>query len=311
MKKVICALIALMMLIMAAGCGEDVEEPHINIGDMENGAGITSASDLADFFESGGDVAVLARSVDMEDVMLTLSAERGPVTIQGHGNTISGNADCVIRLEDGAELTLDNVNITGGAEGIGGLGGAKLSGQGAINAVSHAMDLLEGIEIGEGSRFYIKSNRGSAIKARSIILNKDCAVYAYGGGDTSAINAFEEDIVLNEGAQLEAVTETNYNALKCTGTFIMHDGSTFIVTNQGEYHGAELNDVELYGTVTIQATGGDKGVGLFAFSAADDYYAVGCCTPEMVIETGNGSITFVESSDEILEPTPEPTPTEE
>ncbi len=311
MKRIACALFALIILIFAAGCGGETDEPHINIGDMENGAGITSASDLADFFESGGEVAVLARSIDMEDIMLTLSAERGHVTIQGNGNTISGNADCIIRLDDGAKLTLDNVNINGGAEGIGGLGNAELSGQGAINAVSHALDFAGGVEIGNGSKFYIKSNRGSAIKARSIILDENCAVYAYGGGDTSAINSFEEDIILHEGAQLEAVTETNYNALKCTGTFIMRDGSTFIVTNQGEYHGAELNDVEIYGTVTIQATGGDKGVGLFAFSAADDYYAVGYCTPEMVIETGNGSITFVESGNEIPEPTAEPAETED
>ena len=125
------ALLALLTAAFAAGCGEETEEPHINIGDMESGAGITSAADLAAFFESGGERAVLARSVDMEDAMLTLSAARGHITIEGRGNTISGNADCVIRLEDGAELTLEEVNITGGAAGIGGLGSGKISGQGA------------------------------------------------------------------------------------------------------------------------------------------------------------------------------------
>lgn len=308
MKKIICVLLMLAMLMLAAGCGEEIEEPHINIGDMESGAGITNAGDLAAFFESGGEKAVLARSVDLGDIMLTLSAQRGAITIEGRGNTISGNADCVIRLEDGAELTLDNVNITGGAEGIGGLGSGKISGSGAINAVSHAVNFAQGFEIGAQSSFYIKSNRGSALRARSISIGEGCAVYAQGGESASAVNAFEEDILLDEGALLEAVTETNYNALKCTGTFIMQQGSTLKVKNNGEYHGAELNDVELYGVVTIEATGGDKGVGLFAFSAAADYYALGFCEPEMVIETGNGSITFVETAEDIPTPSPEPTP---
>ena len=35
------ALLALLTAAFAAGCGEETEEPHINIGDMESGAGIT------------------------------------------------------------------------------------------------------------------------------------------------------------------------------------------------------------------------------------------------------------------------------
>ena len=58
----------------------------------------------------------------------------------------------MIRLEDGAELTLEEVNITGGAAGIGGLGSGKISGQGAINAVAHAVDFAAGIEFGENNQ---------------------------------------------------------------------------------------------------------------------------------------------------------------
>lgn len=43
---------------------------------------------------------------------------------------------------------------------------------------------------------------------------------------------------------------------------------------------------------------------MFAFSADGDYYAVGHCEPEMVIETGNGSVTFVNDAADIPEPTP-------
>ena len=55
MKRLLFALLALLTAAFAAGCGEETEEPHINIGDMESGAGITSAADLAAFFESGGE----------------------------------------------------------------------------------------------------------------------------------------------------------------------------------------------------------------------------------------------------------------
>lgn len=305
------ALLALMLMAFAAGCGEEEAEPHINIGDMESGAGITSAADLIDFFESGGEKAELARSIDLEDKMITLSAERGKITIEGNGNTISGNADCVIRLADGAELTLNDVTITAGSEGIGGLGSGKISGKITLNAVAHGIDFASSVEIGENTQIYIKSNQGSAIRAGNLKIGKNCAVYAQGGEDASAVNIFEEDIYLDEGAVLEAVTDENYNALKCTGTLVMQNGSTLKVKNNGEYHGAELNEVELYGVVNIEADGGEKGVGLFAFSACGDYYAVGHCEPEMIVETGNGSITFVSSAEEIPEPTPEPTETPE
>ncbi len=307
----IYALLALLLAASMAGCGEEAQEQHINIGNMESGAGITCAADLAAFFESGGERAVLARSVDMGDAMLTLSAARGHITIEGHGNTISGNADCVIRMEDGASIALEDVNITAGAAGIGGLGSGKISGKGAINAVAHAADFAGGMEFGEGSRFYIKSNRGCAIRAGRLELSRDAAVYAHGGESASAVNVFEEDIVLSEGALLETVTDVNYNALKCTGALVMQNGSALKVKNNGEYHGAELNEIELYGVTSIEADGGDKGVGLFAFSAGGDYYAVGHCAPEMVIETGNGSVTFVGDAADIPEPTPEPTPTPE
>lgn len=103
---------------------EEAKEPHIDIGDPESGAGITSASDLIDFFKNGGEKAMLSRSIDLGSSMITLSKDRGSITIEGKGNTISGNGDCVIRLDDGAKLTLNNVNITGGTEGIGGLAAA-------------------------------------------------------------------------------------------------------------------------------------------------------------------------------------------
>lgn len=305
MKKLLCALCALVMLLPQAGCGEEAKEPHIDIGDPESGAGITSASDLIDFFKNGGEKAMLSRSIDLGSSMITLSKDRGSITIEGKGNTISGNGDCVIRLDDGAKLTLNNVNITGGTEGIGGLGSGSISGECTINAVSHAVDFAGGISIGEGSKLYIKSNRGSAIRASNLLIGKNSAVFTQGGA--SAVNVFGDDIELDEKATLEAVTDDNYNALKCTGALIMQDASTFKVTNNGEYHGAELNKIELNGVVTIEAKGGDKGVGIFVFNTDNEYYALGFCKPDIVFETGDGSITFVNDPSEIPEPTPEPT----
>ena len=61
------ALLALLTAAFAAGCGEETEEPHINIGDMESGAGVTSAADLAAFFESGGEIPKLPLQIAVEN----------------------------------------------------------------------------------------------------------------------------------------------------------------------------------------------------------------------------------------------------
>ena len=83
---------------------------------------------------------------------------------------------------------------------------------------------------------------------------------------------------------------------------MLREGALLRVTNNGEYHGAEIHDLSVEGVASVEATGGSKGVGMFLFEQEEDVYLVGSCTPELRFEVGNGSVTFVESADDIPNP---------
>ncbi len=303
-------IIILCLLFAVAGCsgGATDGEEHVDLSDPLNGESIVTAADLIAFIQNGkSNTATLAASINVADEFLDITPERGPLTIIGNGNTITGNGDCVIRLGDGCELTLEDVTIVGGSGAIGCLGSATLGGQANVNAVSHAIDCKESLTFASDSRFYIKSNMGSAIHAQALILEEDARVLTTGGA--SAVDVFQDDVTLMENTTLEAVTQTNYNAMKCAGSLVMRDGSKLIVSNSGDYHGAEVNELEIEGLVTIEATGGSKGVGLFLFDLEQTYYLLGFCEPAARNEVGNGALNFVSDASQI--PTPEPTPDEE
>ena len=59
----------------------------------------------------------------------------------------------------------------------------------------------------------------------------------------------------------------------------MRNGATLHVTNNGEYHGAEIHDLSVEGVAALEAVGGGKGVGVFLFEQEEDVYFVGSCTP--------------------------------
>ncbi len=305
-KKHIRIWLALIALVFAvAGCGGSGEDEgeHVDFSDPLSGESIATAADLLAFIQSGhSGEATLAASIDIGDDFLDITAKRGAIAIHGNGNTISGNGDCVIRLEDGCELTLNDVTLLGGAGAIGCLGQASVSGNADISAVSHAIDCKDGLSIGAESRLSVKSNMGSAIRANRLTLGAGARVLTNGG--VSAVDILMDDILLEEGAVLDAATQTHYNALKCAGTLSMKEGSRLIVTNAGDYHGAEVGGLAIDGMVTVEATGGSKGVGVFLFDLEETYYLFGFCAPEARHEVGDGSLIFIDDLSEI--PTPEP-----
>mgnify|MGYP000828576293 FL=1 len=96
-----------------------------------------------------------------------------------------------------------------------------------------------------------------------------------------------------KGSKLTACSG-QYNAVKCSNTLVLNDGAVFEVSNTGEYHGAELEALEVHGTVTIKASGGEKGAGLFLFELNDEIMVMGFCTPDYRIESGHGNIEFID-----------------
>lgn len=138
------------------------------------------------------------------------------------------------------------------------------------------------------------------MKAKGLSLLQGSEIVA--NGALGAISIAGDDLLLDEATTLIATTDENYNALKCEGTLVMRNGATLHVTNNGEYHGAEIHDLSVEGVAALEAVGGGKGVGVFLFEQEEDVYFVGSCTPELRFEVGNGSVTFVADASEIPEP---------
>ncbi len=292
---------ALAGIVLLSACEDVLPEEMVEISDFLSGGGIYTTAELISFFESGlSDTATLGASIDLGSEILRLEADRGPITIEGNGYGITGNGDCVIRMGDGCTLRLVDVGITGGRNGIGCLGDAAIGGNATINSVAHCMTATGDIVIEENSKFVMASNVGCGLKAKGLTLLSGSSMES--AGTLGGLNITEDDLILGENAALSAITEENYNALKCEGTLVMSEGASLAVTNNGEYHGAELNELSVAGVATLNAVGGSKGVGVFLFEQEDDIYLIGSCTPELRFEVGDGSVTFVADASEIPEP---------
>ena len=298
----ICLFITCMALFGA--CGDDIPQEHVDLSDPVSGDGIYTTAELIDFIESGAsDTATLGASIDLGGEILRITKARGSITICGNGFSITGNGDCVLRLEDGCTLRLEDISIMGGRNGIGCLGDAMLGGNAEINSVAHCITGVGDIVIQENSSFTLASNVGCGIQVKGLTLLKKSAITA--NGALGAVSVAGDELTLGEDAALIAATEDHYNALKCEGTLTMQNGSLLRVTNNGEYHGAEIRDLSVEGLATLEAAGGEKGVGVFLFEQEKDIYLVGSCTPELRFEVGDGSVTFVADASEIPEPEPD------
>lgn len=286
----ILAAAAAAVLILAA-CGKTPE--IVDFSDPSTSGYVTSAADLKAFFESGEtDTVSLASSIDIGGDMLVLTAERGRVTVSGNGYSITGTGDCVIRLDEGASITLDRVVIRGSVDGVGCMGGNAVGGavteiSGSLNGINCVRD----ITIAAGSSLTLSGSDGSGIDAASLVLESAASVSATGG--TCGILIGSGGIELGSAAKLSAFSG-DYNALRCPHTVTMREGSQLTVTNTGEYHGAEIGRLNILGNVSIYATGGSKGVGLFLLELDEDITIGGYCEPAARCEAGSGTITFTD-----------------
>ena len=303
MKKTIITAILAAMTLLLIGCSASNE--RIDLTDPLSGSSILSAADLEAFFKYGeNDTAVLAASFSMEDTMLKLTAQRGSITIDGNGYTLSGTGDCIIRLDEGCKLTLNDITVHSGSTAIGCLGSAEIGGENAnIIGVSDGILCADELIVSEGSSLVCKGSNGRGIDAEDITIKAGASVS--GEGVLGGVNS-RSDITLERGASLAAYTDENYNALKCDGQLSMADGSALTVENRGRYHGAEIYEFAIEGAVSINATGGSEATGLFITEQHSNMYAVGSCKPEARVENGKGRITFVDDASKIPAEIPQP-----
>lgn len=300
-------LLAAFMAASLALCACGGEGGHVELADPFGGSSIVSAADLETFFLEGtSNTAVLSSSFSMEDAMLKVTKERGDITIDGNGCTLSGTADCIIRIDDGCKLTLNNVTLHSGAMAIGALGNAEVGGAGSrIIGISDGILCTGKLTISPNSTLTFSGTNGCGVEAEELSLGAEAKVS--GDGVLGGIEIGEGGITLEQGASLSALTAENFNALKCEGTCAMSDGSALTVQNDGKYHGAEIYEFSIDGTVSINAAGGKEATGLFVVEQQSDMYAIGGCTPTARYQNGKGRISFVASAAEIPAATPVPT----
>ena len=226
MKKTIITAILAAMTLLLIGCSANNE--RIDLTDPLSGSSILSAADLEAFFKYGeNDTAVLAASFSMEDTMLKLTAQRGSITIDGNGYTLSGTGDCIIRLDEGCKLTLNDITVHSGSTAIGCLGSAEIGGENAnIIGVSDGILCADELIVSEGSSLVCKGSNGRGIDAEDITIKAGASVS--GEGVLGGVNS-RSDITLEKGASLAAYTDENYNALKCDGQLSMtfHNRAAF------------------------------------------------------------------------------------
>lgn len=310
-------LIVLLALcaVLLAGCAGEEEEARVELADPIGGSSIVTGADLLAFLERGeSNTATLSGDISLEQEMLRITKERDGLVINGNGFTLSGAGDCVIRLEEGCSVTLNDVVIHSGADAIGCLGDASIGGTGlSIVGLGNGIRAAGVVTILPNSDIQATATNGTGLIAADLILEAGASVTGQGplgGADIAG------SILLKEGASLGAFTQENYNALKCDGTLTMLDGASLKVENSGQYHGAEIGALSVSGMVTIEATGGENSSGLFLFEQLDPITVLGHCTPAPRFESGKGSITFIEDpadfpSEEELTQTPAPEETEQ
>lgn len=313
-KYIMTAALVLSVLILATGCGNGLHNQNIDISDPESSGLVATANDLAAFFNtSSSDTATLVADINLETDMLLLTKERSKIVINGNGHTIYGDAECVIRMDAGCTLILNDVTISGGTDAIGMLGSGNIGGKNAnIHAVATGINAIGSVCIERNSKIEVNTTVGYGIYAAGLELDEYAELTVKNESlseeinGPNAITALSAPIIMGENSRLTA-SSNEYNVIKCKNSFIMHDSSYLSVINTGEYHGAEIGTLEISGAVTIQAYGGEKGVGIFLVDLYDEIYVLGECSPAPRHENGRGSLNFV---DQLPEPTVEPSPTD-
>ena len=300
-KERLIILFLLLSVLLLAGCSGEEENDKVELADPIGGSSILTAADLLAFVERGeSDTANLSADISLENEMLCITEARDGLTINGNGFTLSSAGDCVIRLDDGCSVTLNDMVIHGGSDAIGCLGDGAIGGSGLrIIGIGNGVRANGAVTILPDSSISVTGTAGSGLVSHALLFSENAELTLegpLGGADISG------DILLAQGAKLSAYTEENYNALKCDGTLAMQDGASLTVENRGSYHGAELTDLVVEGTVYIDAKGGENSSGLFLFEQLEDIYVVGSCSPEPRFESGRGSITFVDSPADIPAP---------
>ena len=293
-RSTVSATILLFIVGVFFGCTR-IEKTPVKIeitGDSE-GIKVSSGADLIDLFRKGRNrTVILTDNVHIGREILKLTEALGTMTLIGNGFTIYGDGECVIRMDDNCHLNMEDLTLIGSHDGIGIMGNGTISAKNIkIDAGLNGVNATGSLKLNENSSINVTGRTGRGIDAKGLTIQKNAEITAM--GNLNGINITRDELIMLNGSKLTSYSG-QYNAVKCSNTLVLNDGAVFEVTNTGEYHGAELEAVEVHGTVTIKASGGEKGAGLFLFELNDQITVNGFCNPNYRIESGHGSIEFID-----------------
>ncbi len=293
-RSTVSATILLFIVGVFFGCTRIEKTPvKIEIAGDSEGIKISSGADLIDLFRKGrSSTAILTDNVHIGREILKLTEALGTMTLIGNGFTIYGEGECVIRMDNNCHLNMESLTLMGSHDGIGIMGDGTISAKNSkIDAGLNGISATGNLKLNENGSINVTGRTGRGIDAKGLTIQNNAQITAL--GNLNGINVTRDEFIMLEGSKLTAYSG-QYNAVKCSNTLVLNDGAVFEVTNTGEYHGAELEAIEVHGTVTIKASGGEKGAGLFLFELNDQITVKGFCNPNYRIESGHGSIEFID-----------------
>lgn len=288
-KWVSIILCIVLLTGAAAGCANAAQEPQQGL-EAELGTLISTAEDLQRFLSGTTDTATLTDDISMGEEMLRLENGRGNITIHGGGHIIAGTNACVLRMDNGTKATLNDVHIVGTLGGIGILGGAEIAGTNlSITASSNGIEATGIVTISAGSSIAVESKAGSALVCVGAKIMDSASFSAT--GLQAGVNTARGDLQICKNAVV-TVKGADYNALKTDGSLILEAECLLSATNTDTHNGAKVGSLIADETATIQASGGDFGIGLFIVEQTEDVVLRGYCNPDVRYEMGQGRVSF-------------------
>lgn len=289
MKRLSVVILALLLLCFAGACDNAPDTPQEGL-EASLGTLISTPEEFVHFLEGTQEVATLTGNITLGDEMLRLESGRSAVTVNGDGHMVTGTNACVLRMENGTSVTLNNTTIIGTLGGVGIMGDAAISGTNcSIRSDSNGIEATGKLTVGENSSLTVESKNGSAIVSAGVEIANNASVTA--AGQQAGINAGRGDLHLMEHASVDC-KGADYNALKTDGDLILDAMSTLSVMNTDTHNGAKVGALVADETATIQASGGEYGIGLFIVEQNEDVTLKGFCKPDVRYEMGSGRIHF-------------------
>ena len=293
-RSTVSATILLFIVGVFFGCTRIEKTPvKMDIAGNSEGIKVSSGADLIDLFKKGqSSTVILTDNVHIGREILKLTEALGTMTLIGNGFTIYGEGECVVRMDNNCLLNMEDLTLTGSRDGIGIIGDGTITATNSkIDAGLNGISATGSLKINENSSISVTGRTGRGIDVKGMTIQDNAEITAL--GNLNGINITRDELIMHKGSKLTACAG-QYNAVKCSNTLVLNDGAVFEVSNTGEYHGAELEALEVHGTVTIKASGGEKGAGLFLFELNDEIMVMGFCTPDYRIESGHGNIEFID-----------------